>query len=47
MCQLNISVTFNRKSIGSEEFPNRMVEALDIIIVDILKEDLVKWKAKP
>ena len=32
MCQVNNSVTFRRKPIGSEEFLNRMVEALGIII---------------
>jgi hypothetical protein len=31
---------------GSEELLNQMVEALNIII-DVLKEDLVKGKAKP
>ena len=31
---------------GSEEFINRMVEALDIIIDRRPKEDLVKWKIK-
>jgi len=31
---------------GSEELLNRMVEALGIIIVDVLKEDLVKGKIK-
>ena len=32
MYQVNNSVTFCGKSIASEEFLNRMVEALDIII---------------
>jgi len=32
MYQLNNSITFNGKPIGLEEFFNRMVEALDIII---------------
>jgi hypothetical protein len=32
MCQVNISGTFSGKPIGSEEFLNRMVEALGIII---------------
>jgi len=32
MCQVNNSVTFNEKPIGSEEFLNRMVEALGITI---------------
>ena len=32
MYQVNNSVTFSRKSIGSEEFFNRMIEALGIII---------------
>jgi len=30
--QVNNSVTFSRKPIGSEEFLNQMIEALDIII---------------
>ncbi|MCK4377461.1 MAG: hypothetical protein KAV97_04520 [Actinomycetia bacterium] len=32
MCQVNNSVTFSEKPMGSEEFLNRMVEALDITI---------------
>ena len=32
MYQLNNLVTFSGKLIGSEEFPNQIVEALDIII---------------
>ncbi len=32
MCQNNDSVTFRGKPIGSEEFLNQMVGALDIII---------------
>ena len=32
MYQVNNSVTFGGKIIGSEEFLNQMVEALDIII---------------
>ena len=32
MHQLNNSVTFSGKLIGSKEFLNQMVEALDIII---------------
>ena len=32
MYQLNNSVTFNEKPMGSEEFHNQMVEALEIII---------------
>ena len=31
----------------SEKFSNQMVEALGIIIGDVLKEDFVKWKIKP
>ena len=47
MYQVNNSVIFSGKPIGSEEFLNRMVGALGIIIIeDILMEDLVKWKAK-
>ena len=34
VCQVNNSVTFSGKLIGSEKFPNRMVEALDINILD-------------
>jgi hypothetical protein len=45
--QVNNSVTFYGKPIASEEFLNQMVEALGIIIINVLKEDLVKWKAKP
>ena len=34
--------------IGSEKFPNQMAEVLGIAIdIDVLKEDLVKGKAKP
>jgi len=32
VCQVNNSVTFSRKPIGSEEFLNQMVEALGIIV---------------
>lgn len=32
MCQVNNSATFSEKSMGFEELPNRMVEALDIFI---------------
>jgi len=32
MCQVNNSVTFYEKPMGSEEFLNQMVEALGIII---------------
>ena len=46
MHQVNNSVTFSGKHTESEEFLNRMVETLDIIIDRLLKEDLVKWKAK-
>jgi len=45
--QINNSITFNVKPIRSEEFLNRMVEALGITIDDVLKEDLVKGRAKP
>jgi len=34
VCQVNNSVTFRGKPIGSEEFLNRMVEALGITIID-------------
>jgi len=33
--------------IGSEEFLNQIVEALDIVIDRRPKEELVKWEAKP
>jgi len=32
--QVNNLVTFNGKPIGSEEFLNRIIEALDITIID-------------
>ncbi|GAH64653.1 unnamed protein product [marine sediment metagenome] len=32
MCQVNNSVTFSGKPIGSEKFLNQMVEALGIIV---------------
>ena len=32
MCQVNNSITFHGKPIGSEDFLDQMVEALDIII---------------
>ncbi|MBA7497526.1 hypothetical protein ES704_00254 [subsurface metagenome] len=32
MCQVNNSVTFSGKPMGSEEFLNRMVETLGIIV---------------
>ena len=32
MCQINNSVPFSAKPMGSEEFLNRIVKALDIII---------------
>ena len=32
MCQVNNSVTFNEKPMGSGEFLNQMVETLDITI---------------
>jgi len=47
VCQVNNSVIFSGKPIGSEEFLNQMVEALGIIIEDVPKENLVKGKAKP
>ena len=47
MYQVNNSVIFGGKPMGSEEFLNQMVEALGIIIDRRPKEDLVKWKAKP
>ena len=50
MCQINSSVTFSEKPIRPEKFPNQIVKALGIIIDRCpkgVKEDLVKWKAKP
>ena len=47
MCQVNNSVTFSGKPIESEEFFNRIVEALGITVDRRPKEDLVKWKIKP
>jgi len=44
---LSNSITFSRKPMGSRELLNRMVEVLGIAMIDVLKEDLVKWKAKP
>ena len=38
MCQLNNSVTLSGKPIGSEEFFNRMVDTLGIIIDRCSKE---------
>ncbi len=35
VCQVNNSVTFSRKPMGSEEFLNRIVETLGINIIDI------------
>ena len=32
MCQVNNSVTFKEKPIGTEEFLNQIVEALDITV---------------
>ena len=34
MCQVNNSVIFSGKSIGPEEFLNRLVAALGITIID-------------
>jgi hypothetical protein len=42
MYQVNNSITFNGKPIGSEEFLNQMVEALGIIIDRRLKGRLRK-----
>ena len=47
VCHFNNSVTFPAEPIGSEEFLNRMVEALGITIDDVPKQNPVKWKAKP
>ncbi len=42
MCQVNNSIAFSVKPIGSEEFLNRMVEALGVIIDRCPKERLRK-----
>ena len=44
MYQVNISVTFCGKPIGSEEFLNRIVETLDITIDRRPKEKLRKME---
>ena len=47
MYQVNNSVTFSGKPIGSEEFLKQMAEALGINIpIEVLKKELVKWKAE-
>jgi len=46
MYQVNNSVIFNGKPMGSKEFLIQMVEALGIIIDRRPREDFVKWKAK-
>jgi len=38
MCQVNNSVIFSEKPIGSEEFLNQMVESLGIVIDRYSKE---------
>jgi hypothetical protein len=47
MYQLNNPVTFNEKPMGSEEFLNRMVEALGLLWIDVPKEEFVKRDVKP
>jgi len=44
LCQLNNLVAFSGKPMGSEEFLNQMVEALDIIIDRHPKERPHKMK---
>jgi hypothetical protein len=34
VCQVNNSVTFSGKPIGSEEFLNQMIETLGVTIID-------------
>ncbi len=46
MCQVNNSVTFSKKPIGSEEFFNQIVEALGVIIDRRAKERPRKMKSK-
>ncbi|MBA7675131.1 hypothetical protein ES703_83360 [subsurface metagenome] len=45
VCQDNISVTFSKKPMGSEEFLNQIVEALGIIIDRRPKERLRKMES--
>ena len=47
MSQVNISVTFREKPIGSEEYLNRMVETLGIILYKRPKGRPRKMEAKP
>ena len=47
MCQVNNSVIFSGKPIGSEEFLNRMIETLGITIDRRPKGRLLTGKAKP
>ncbi len=44
MCQVNNSVTFSEKPIGSEEFLNQMVETLSITIDRHSKGRPRKWE---
>ena len=46
MYQVNNSATFNEKPVGSEEFLNRMVEALGIIIGRRSKERTRKMESQ-
>ena len=46
MCQVNNSVTFSERAIGSEEFLNRMIEALGIIIDRYPKGKLRKMESQ-
>ena len=47
MCQVNNSVTFSGKPMGSEEFLVQMVETLGIIIDRRLKGKPSKMEDKP
>ena len=47
MYQVNNSVPFSGKAIGSEEFLNQMVEALGIAVDRCPKGRLRKMEAKP
>ena len=47
MCQINITVTFSRKPIGSEEFLNQIVEVLGISMDRRSKGRPRKMEAKP
>ena len=45
VCQVNNSITFSKKPIGSEEFLNQMIETLGITIDRYPKERLRKMES--